>query len=68
MQNSLKKQTFLSKRTKLLILMFITVLFSLPKYVKTDLIESISTLLLVLIIGAFFLAGIGWYTKRNEYR
>lgn len=64
----MKKKYSVSIKQKnfLLILIFMTVLLSFPGYVKTELMDSIATMLLVLIIGVFLCAGIGWFAKRND--
>jgi hypothetical protein len=46
--------------------LFFTVVISLPNSVKCDMGDSVSSLILFLIISVFIFAAIGWWSRRGE--
>lgn len=49
-----------------LIIMMIVILSSMPSYVKCDLTDTISSVILFFIFTLFTCAGIGWWSRRGD--
>lgn len=48
------------------VVILVIILLSLPSKVKCDTGETISSVILIVLIVLFSCAGIGWFSKRNE--
>ena len=69
MSDSSKKMNIYKNFDRKKILMFMIVLIvcaSLPGNVKCDMGDTISSLILFVIISIFIFAGIGWWSRRGE--
>lgn len=54
------------KKKILTILMFLIIIISLPGNVKCDMGDTISSLVLFIILSVFVCAGIGWWSRRGN--
>ena len=54
------------KRQFFTFLIVLLVVISLPVNVKCDMGDTLSSIILFVIISVFVCAGIGWWSKRNE--
>lgn len=54
------------KKTILIIMLVLITCLSLPKGVKCEIVDTIASLVLFIVISVFICAGIGWWSKRGE--